>query len=101
LKQGVGGIADIEFIVQFGVLANAGHHSSVTQWTDVVRQLGDLSEVGFLSSGEADALRQAYCHYRTQVHHCALREVPAVVPSDENLERSERIQRIWQRIMQA
>ena len=37
LKQARGGIADIEFIVQFGVLIGASKHPVLSQCTDVVR----------------------------------------------------------------
>lgn len=100
LKQGGGGIADIEFIVQFGVLANANAAPAITRWTDVVRLLDALRDVDFLSAEEADTLRNTYCHYRAQVHRCALQEVPALVPSSENALESAALRRIWQRIMQ-
>ena len=100
LKQGVGGIADIEFIVQFGVLANAAAVPAITCWTDVVRLLDALRSVDFLPAEDAETLRNVYCHYRAQVHRCALREEPALVPCLENSAESAAIQRIWQRIMQ-
>ena len=99
LKQGVGGIADIEFIVQFGVLANADAAPGITRWTDVIRLLGALRDVNFVSAGDADTLRNAYCHYRAQVHRCALQELPALVPSSESIAERAAIRRIWQRIM--
>ncbi|MGY6215614.1 bifunctional [glutamate--ammonia ligase]-adenylyl-L-tyrosine phosphorylase/[glutamate--ammonia-ligase] adenylyltransferase [Methylolobus aquaticus] len=100
LKQGVGGIADIEFIVQFGVLANAAAAPAITRWTDVVRLLDALRDVNFLSPEDAETLRNVYCHYRAQGHRCALREEPALVPRCENAAERAAIQRIWQRIMQ-
>jgi glutamate-ammonia-ligase adenylyltransferase len=100
LKQGYGGIADVEFIVQFGVLANASASPAITRWIVVVRLLDALRDVGFLSPDDAEALRNAYCHYRAQVHRCSLLEVPARVPSGENALQSASIRRIWQRIMQ-
>jgi glutamate-ammonia-ligase adenylyltransferase len=99
LKQGRGGIADIEFLVQFGVLASASSHPEVTRWTDVVRLLDDLRDVGFLTAQDADILRRSYCEYRAQVHRLALQEQPAIVPSEEYAEARNAVCRIWQKIM--
>ena len=42
LKQGRGGIADIEFVVQYEVLANACHDPDLLIFTDNIRQLDGL-----------------------------------------------------------
>ncbi len=99
LKQGVGGVADIEFIVQFEVLAHAADDPGLLRWTDIVRQLESLSESGSLSRDDAAQLRDAYCHYRELTHRCALQETPAVIPADAERPRREAIAGIWQRIM--
>ena len=99
LKQGVGGVADIEFIVQFKVLAHAVDDPGLLRWTDIVRQLESLSESGSLSRDDAAQLRDAYCHYRELTHRCALQETPAVIPADAERPRREAIAGIWQRIM--
>ncbi len=39
VKQDSGGIVDIEFLVQFGVLSRAHAHEKLIEWTDVVRLL--------------------------------------------------------------
>ena len=64
LKQSKGGIADIEFIVQFGVLARAAKNEALTTYTDNVRLLEGLQEDGFMSKTEAETLKAAYCTYR-------------------------------------
>ncbi len=47
LKQGRGGIADIEFMVQFGVLRWAREAPDLTDFTDNVRLLAGLAAHGF------------------------------------------------------
>ena len=44
LKHSKGGIADIEFIVQFGILARAAKNKTLTTYTDNVRLLDGLQE---------------------------------------------------------
>jgi len=100
LKQGDGGIADIEFIVQFGVLLGAYHHSKLLQWTDVVRLLESLQETGFLSPDDAGLLKRAYCLYRERTHRAALMDAPAVVPIAEYTELRSRVQAIWRNLME-
>jgi len=95
LKQARGGIADIEFIVQFGVLSSAQEHPNLLQWTDVVRLLDALRKTGFLDAEEAESLRRAYCLYRERTHRAALLEQPALVPKHEFSEACSRIREIW------
>ncbi|MFO1417662.1 MAG: bifunctional [glutamate--ammonia ligase]-adenylyl-L-tyrosine phosphorylase/[glutamate--ammonia-ligase] adenylyltransferase, partial [Methylotetracoccus sp.] len=99
LKQGVGGIADVEFLVQFLVLAYARQHPELIRWTDTIRMLEGLRNVGQLSASDVDQLRTAYCRFRELGHHQALQERPAVVPVSEESELRESVGHIWQRIM--
>ncbi len=96
LKQALGGIADIEFIVQLGVLSGAHDHDSLLRWPDVVRLLESLREVGFLEADEAALLRKAYCLYREMTHRAALLEQPALAPEAEFSDIRSCVQSIWQ-----
>ena len=48
IKQDAGGIADIEFLVQYWVLAAANAHPELLTYTDNIRQLEGLAAVGVL-----------------------------------------------------
>jgi glutamate-ammonia-ligase adenylyltransferase len=72
LKQGKGGIADIEFIVQFGILDQAAKNIALTDYTDNVRLLAGLHKHGFMDAGTAEVLTLAYCTYRDFSHKLAL-----------------------------
>ena len=95
IKQASGGIADIEFIVQFGVLLNAHRYPSLTQFTDVVRLLDCLHETEFLTVDECQILREAYCLYREQTHRSSLLEQSAVAPVNDFLIIRNKVQDIW------
>lgn len=99
LKQGVGGIVDIEFIVQFGVLLHAESHPELVEFSDTVRLLGILQQVGFLGGDEAEMLRGAYFCYRNRGHRAALQERSAVVPGNEFSDLRGQVASIWRRIM--
>jgi glutamate-ammonia-ligase adenylyltransferase len=100
LKQDAGGIVDIEFLVQFGVLSGAQACRKLTEWTDVVRILDSLTASGFLGADDAQFLRKAYCAYREQTHRAALQETPARVPAEEYPEYRARVRQIWRNVME-
>ena len=77
LKRDPGGIVDIEFVVQYLVLAHANQHAALTQWSDVIRLLEVIEEAGLVSAGDATALSQAYLAYRSETHALALQGHPA------------------------
>ncbi|MGZ8218822.1 bifunctional [glutamate--ammonia ligase]-adenylyl-L-tyrosine phosphorylase/[glutamate--ammonia-ligase] adenylyltransferase [Methylomagnum sp.] len=100
LKQDPGGIVDIEFLVQFGVLSGAHTQPNLTEWTDVVRQLDSLTVAGFTGADDAEFLRQTYWALRERTHRASLKEAPATAPADEYLEPRSRVQQIWRDVME-
>ena len=72
IKQDAGGIADIEFLVQYWVLAAADGHPELLTYTDNIRQLEGLAAVGVLQPATAQWLTDAYIGYRTVLHHISL-----------------------------
>ncbi|GBC62733.1 bifunctional [glutamate--ammonia ligase]-adenyly l-L-tyrosine phosphorylase/[glutamate--ammonia-ligase] ade nylyltransferase [Desulfonema ishimotonii] len=79
LKQGDGGIVDIEFLVQCLVLLNACRHPGLLRWTDNVRMIRTLCDTGVIDEVTAYFLRKAYLIYRAVGHKLNLREAPAKV----------------------
>ena len=53
LKNDPGGIVDIEFLVQYLVLLNAGRFPVLIKWTDVVRHLNSLALAGIFDDKTA------------------------------------------------
>jgi [glutamine synthetase] adenylyltransferase / [glutamine synthetase]-adenylyl-L-tyrosine phosphorylase len=100
LKQSKGGIADIEFIVQFGVLANAAKHATLTTYTDNVRLLEGLAEHGFISPIDAENLRTAYCTYRDVGHKQVLQGDKAVIDEIEVDGLRKQVEGIWHKVME-
>lgn len=89
LKLDAGGIVDIEFVVQYLVLAHAHEYPALADWSDVIRVLAMLDQRGLVSGDTAEALSQAYLAYRGAVHRLALR---GVAPESGEATHSE-----WQR----
>jgi glutamate-ammonia-ligase adenylyltransferase len=100
LKQSKGGIADIEFIVQFGVLDQASLNPALTTYTDNVRLLEGLQAQGFISAADALTLKTAYCSYRDFGHKQVLQGDKAVIAESEVAKISAEVERIWREYME-
>jgi glutamate-ammonia-ligase adenylyltransferase len=97
LKQGAGGIGDIEFLVQYLVLKNAGEQPAVIHYPDNIRQLGTLAAAACLAESDVVQLQEIYKAYRLCLHRLALDEQPPLVGGDEFLAEREFVTRTWQR----
>ena len=82
IKQGAGGILDIEFLVQYLALRHAHQYPAIIRWTDNVRLLQALNESGILDNPTAFRLRRAYLIYRAMVHRLNLAQQSARVSND-------------------
>lgn len=95
LKHDRGGIVDIEFMVQYQVLAHAESHPELAMYTDNIRQLDSLSRSGCISTADADALTKAYIQYRSLHHEAILADrvgrVETIVVEIERM----LVQRLW------
>lgn len=87
LKQDRGGIVDIEFMVQYSVLAHACDHPALTDWTDNLRIIERLRDAGFLSADQAARIMEVYFTYRGHTHTQALQGVKTPVPMTEEITR--------------
>lgn len=72
LKRSTGGIVDIEFMVQYLVLAHAHEHPELAVWPDNVRILEAAASSGVLPAATAGALKDAYLALRAESHRRAL-----------------------------
>ncbi len=96
IKQDAGGIADIEFLVQYWVLAAAAAHPDLLTYTDNIRQLEGLAAAHILDNATAHWLTEAYIGYRSVLHHLSLEgEGERVVEAAPYAARRERIRAIW------
>ncbi|WP_194362747.1 bifunctional [glutamate--ammonia ligase]-adenylyl-L-tyrosine phosphorylase/[glutamate--ammonia-ligase] adenylyltransferase [Neptunicella marina] len=96
LKQDSGGIADIEFIVQFMVLAHSATYPQLLNWPDNVRILSELVNQGLMDKETGEILTEAYLTYRNLGHHLALRNAPVLDNSGEYESIRQQVIAIWQ-----
>ncbi len=100
LKQSEGGIADIEFIVQFGVLALASKNPKLLAYTDNVHLLEELAKQGFISEQASSILKEAYCTFRDRGHREILQGRKAQVEAHKYCGLREKVKRIWHEVME-
>lgn len=95
VKQDSGGLVDIEFLVQYLILLNAGRHPELTEWTDVVRQLNTLALTGIMDERTAHFLKHAYLIFRYCIHRLTLEEKPIHLPKKRFADLRRENIRIW------
>ncbi len=100
LKQAPGGIADIEFMVQYGVLAWACEHPALVQYSDNIRLLEGFARCGLMSEADSALLCDVYRAYRRRAHHLTLQERPAVVDEAEFVQERDAVLRVWRVLLQ-
>ncbi|MDX1490930.1 MAG: bifunctional [glutamate--ammonia ligase]-adenylyl-L-tyrosine phosphorylase/[glutamate--ammonia-ligase] adenylyltransferase [Pseudohongiellaceae bacterium] len=98
IKHGLGGIVDIEFMVQFLVLCYSSQHKSLLTYSDNVRILESAHECGLLSNEQFESLTDAYLALRSALHQFALAqqnhaELPATL-----LEHQQAVSAVWDAI---
>lgn len=101
IKQDVGGIVDIEFMVQFAVLARSHEFPDLTRWNDNIRILECLEESGVISAEDAEFLTSAYKNYRSVGHRLQLQKLPVVVDASEFAVEREQVTTVWNRLLVA
>ena len=100
LKQDVGGIADIEFMVQYGVLAWAFTHPELLRYTDNIRLLEGLARAGAMTAQDADLLSDIYRVYRAKVHQLTLLKEPIVADAHAFDEQRQAVVRMWRTLLE-
>jgi glutamate-ammonia-ligase adenylyltransferase len=101
LKQGVGGIVDIEFMVQYAVLAWSHRVPELARWSDNVRILETLGREGLFEQQECEALTQAYLDFRAAAHQLSLQQQPGVIPDGRFDDARAAVSASWQRLFAA
>ncbi len=99
LKQGEGGIGDIEFLVQYLVLKNAEAEPSLIRYSDNIRQLDALASAGVFGAVDAVALQDAYKVFRLCTHRLALDDKPPLVDFADFGDERKLVKSIWEREM--
>ena len=99
IKQGEGGVADIEFLAQYWALLWAKDFAAVAMFSDTIRQLESVASAALVPQETVDILVAAYRAYRARTHHLSLDARPSRVPADEFEAERREVTRIWNEVM--
>lgn len=86
LKQGTGGIVDLEFLLQAGVLVEAARQPALLQPRDTPGLIDALSGSGWLSAGQGEALRLAHATLLDLGLACTLDRRPRMATRSDALD---------------
>lgn len=95
LKQDVGGLVDIEFIVQYTVLSIASQIPVLLNWSSMIELIDALVNENYWQRERADTLINCYRSYRAMSHERALDEADMLFESSELGDCREKIKAIW------
>jgi glutamate-ammonia-ligase adenylyltransferase len=95
LKQDRGGIVDIEFMVQYFVLAWSAEDSGLLAWTDVLRILAAAQASGRLQAPLASLLRDGYLALRAEGHRRALQGTDSRTDDPSVVALAQQVAEIW------
>jgi glutamate-ammonia-ligase adenylyltransferase len=108
LKQDPGGIVDIEFMVQYAVLAWGHQQPDLTVYTDNIRILQCLQECSLVniavSAEQARLLIEIYKSYREVGHRLALQQQSSLIANDQFVayqlpQKRQQVQQLWQQLL--
>ncbi len=101
VKHSPGGMVDVEFVVQYLVLAHAAQHPSLLANVGNIALLRHAETAGLLPPGVGQAAGSAYRELRRVQHRARLDEQPTQVPPTELETECAAIQTLWHTVFVA
>ncbi|WP_150137238.1 bifunctional [glutamate--ammonia ligase]-adenylyl-L-tyrosine phosphorylase/[glutamate--ammonia-ligase] adenylyltransferase [Candidatus Enterovibrio altilux] len=96
IKHDLYGITDIEFLTQYLVLANSRDEPELTRWSDNVRILEDMAQVGFIDTAQMLNLRDAYVTMRNEIHRLNLLDESIEIAENSFLAERNVVRVAWE-----
>ena len=98
VKHSAGGMVDVEFAVQYLVLAHAQQHPALLANVGNIALLLSAEKSGLLPAGVGEAAGSAYRELRRVQHRARLDEQPTQVPTVELEKECAAIKALWQAV---
>lgn len=99
IKQDAGGVADLEFLVQYWMLKWADRHPEIVIFSDNIRQLESLASGNLIPQSTVDFLVDTYRRYRERLHHLSLAGGGNVVDGGEFVAERKGVVALWNEVM--
>jgi [glutamine synthetase] adenylyltransferase / [glutamine synthetase]-adenylyl-L-tyrosine phosphorylase len=98
VKHSAGGMVDVEFAVQYLVLAHAAQHPALLANVGNIALLLSAEKAGLLPAGVGEAAGSAYRELRRVQHRARLDEQPTQIPTAELEKECKAIKALWQAV---
>lgn len=99
LKQGRGGITEIEFIIQYLVLRWANDYPQLLEPRSVLRLLKIFTDCQLLDITACEQLGKAYRAYRAETHRLVLQNQPTLVNDDKFAPSRQQVMYWWEQLV--
>ncbi|MDP1653524.1 MAG: bifunctional [glutamate--ammonia ligase]-adenylyl-L-tyrosine phosphorylase/[glutamate--ammonia-ligase] adenylyltransferase [Rhodocyclaceae bacterium] len=98
LKHDFGGLVDVEFIMQYLILAHACDHPRLTGNLGNIALLRSAAECGLIPADLAEASRDAYREYRRMQHQRRLNNLDSRIDAAPQAERIAAVRALWKHV---
>jgi glutamate-ammonia-ligase adenylyltransferase len=98
LKQDFGGLVDVEFIVQYLILAHACEHPELTGNLGNIALLRIAAAAGLIPADLAEQARDAYREYRRMQHQRRLNDLDSRVDAAPHAQRIAAVRALWKHV---
>jgi glutamate-ammonia-ligase adenylyltransferase len=100
LKHDAGGMVDIEFIVQYLVLAHGATHAAMLDNAGNIALLGRAGKAGLVDAALADRVADAYRRLRQRQHQLRQNDASyARVPVETFAPQREAVRELWRQVL--
>ena len=101
IKHSVGGMVDVEFVVQYLVLAHSAVHPGLRGNIGNIALLHQAEAVGLLLPGMGHAAADAYRELRQRQHRARLDESSTQIQESEVLAQAQAVRALWAHVLGA
>ena len=99
VKHSVGGMMDVEFVVQYLVLLDSGQNPTLRPNLGNISLLQHAEAAGLVPPGVGQAAANAYRELRRVQHVARLNEAPTQVPGTELQAEQQAVQALWNAVL--
>lgn len=99
IKQGEGGLVDIEFLAQYLVLKYSENQPEITQYSDNINIFELLTQYGFMDEAQKITLIQSYCQLRDLGHRATLKKRPQYIPMEDFSKYAQGVKNVCNALM--
>ena len=99
VKHSPGGMVDVEFVVQYLVLAHAARHRALVDNAGNIALLERAEQAGLLPPGLGHGAADAYRELRRTQHRARLNEEPTELALSELSQARQSVLQLWQQVL--